>query len=203
MKKPLMDGATTVWLVRHASAAGTDGRCCGRLDVPLSPEGIVQARETAARLAQEKIAAVYSSGLRRALETGQMLADALQLDVTVLETLAEIDFGDFEGMTFEEIQRRYPEAFERWMTQPTNTRFPNGESFADMRDRVSRAVDPLLRRHRNESIAIVSHSGVIRFVIGRALSMPADQIFRLAQRHCAINRIKFTEEGPIVELMNG
>ena len=198
-----MDGATTVWLVRHASVAGTDGRCCGRLDVPLSPEGIIQARETVARLAQEKICAVYSSGLRRAVETGQMLADALQLNVTVLETLAEIDFGDFEGMTFEEIRRRYPEAFERWMTQPTNTRFPNGESFADMRDRVSRTVDPLLRRHRNESIAIVSHSGVIRFLIGRALSMPADQIFRLAQRHAAINRIKFTEDGPIVELMNG
>ena len=198
-----MNGATTVWLVRHGLAAGADGRCCGRLDVPLSPEGIIQARETAARLAQEKICAVYSSGLRRTLQTGQMLAAALQLNVTVLETLAEIDFGDFEGMTFEEIQRRYPEAFERWVTQPTNTRFPNGESFADMRDRVSSSVDALLRRHRNESIAIVSHSGVIRFLIGRALSMPADQIFRLAQRHCAINRIKFTEEGPIVELMNG
>jgi alpha-ribazole phosphatase/probable phosphoglycerate mutase len=203
MKESLMDGATTVWLVRHASTAGTDGRCCGRLDVPLSPEGIIQARETAARLAQEKIGAVYSSGLRRALETSQVLAGVLRLNVTVLGTLAEIDFGDFEGLTFEEIQRRYPEAFERWMTQPTNTRFPNGESFADMRDRVSRTVDALLRRHRNESIAIVSHSGVIRFLIGQALSMPADQIFRLAQRHAAINRIKFTEEGPIVELING
>jgi len=203
MKESLMDGATTVWLVRHASAAGTDGRCCGRLDVPLSPEGIVQARETAARLAQEKICAVYSSGLRRALETGQMLADALRLNVTVLETLAEIDFGDFEGMTFEDIQRRYPEVFERWMTQPTNTQFPNGESFADMRDRVNSTVDALMGRHRNESIAIVSHSGVIRLLIGQALSMPADQIFRLAQRHAAINRIKFTEQGPIVELING
>src|SRR5215470_7834467 len=146
MKESLMDGATTFWLVRHASVAGTDGRCCGRLDVPLSPEGIVQAREAAARLAQEKICAVYSSGLRRALETGQMLADALRLNVTVLETLAEIDFGDFEGMTFEDIQRQYPEVFERWMTQPTNTQFPNGESFADMRDRVAFRRHPPLDR---------------------------------------------------------
>jgi alpha-ribazole phosphatase len=198
-----MDAATTVWLVRHGSAAGIDGRCCGRLDVPLSPEGVVQARETAARLAQEKICAVYSSGLRRARETGQVLADALRLSVTVMEALAEIDFGDFEGMTYEEIQHRYPEAFDRWMTQPTNTQFPNGESFADMRDRVSSTVDAILRRHKNESIAIVSHSGVIRFLIGRALSMPAEQIFRLAQRHAAINRIRFTEQGPIVELVNG
>ena len=69
--------------------------------------------------------------------------------------------------------------------------------------RVNAALDSLLRRHRNESIAIVSHSGVIRFLIGWALSMPADQIFRLAQRHAAINRIRFTEQGPIVELING
>jgi alpha-ribazole phosphatase len=202
MKESRMNGATTVWLVRHGSPDGADGRCCGRLD-PLCPEGILQARETAARLAQEKICAVYSSGLRRALETGQMLADALRVDLTVLETLAEIDFGDFEGMTYEDIQRRYPEVFERWMTQPTNTQFPNGESFADMRDRVSSTVDALLSRHKNESIAIVSHSGVIRFLIARALSMPADQMFRLAQRHAAINRIQFTEKGPIVELING
>jgi broad specificity phosphatase PhoE len=141
--------------------------------------------------------------LRRARETGQVLADALRLNVTVKETLAEIDFGDFEGMTYEEIKRRYPEAFERWMTQPTNTQFPNGESFADMCDRVSRTVDALLSRHKSESFAIVSHSGVIRFLIGRALCMPADQIFRLAQRHAAINRIRFTEQGPIVELING
>lgn len=203
MGESRLNGATTVWLVRHGSTEGADGRCCGRLDVPLSPEGIVQARETAARLAQEEVCAVYSSGLRRALETGQILADALRVSLTPLETLAEIDFGDLEGMTYEDVQHHYPEVFERWMTQPTNTQFPNGESFADMRDRVNSTVDALLRRHRNQSIAIVSHSGVIRFLIGRALSMPADQMFRLAQRHAAINRIKFTLEGPIVELING
>jgi len=198
-----MSDATILWLVRHGVPADVAGRCHGRLDVPLSAVGIAQARDAASRLAQENISAVYSSGLRRAIETAQVLAEALRLDMTTISALAEIDFGDFEGMTYEEIQLRYPEAFEHWMQYPTDAQFPNGEKFSDMRTRVNGALDWLLRHHRNESIAIVAHSGVIRLLLGQALSMPADQIFRLSQSYGAINRIRYSENGPIVELVNG
>jgi len=65
------------------------------------------------------------------------------------------------------------------------------------------ALDVLLSRHRNQSIAVVAHAGVIRLVLGKTLSIPDNQIFRLAQRYGAINRIRYFEDGPIVELMNG
>jgi alpha-ribazole phosphatase len=198
-----MTDATTIWLVRHGLPDGVAGRCHGRLDVPLSAEGIAQAKKTAARLARENISAVYSSGLRRAIETAHILAEELRRDVTTIGALAEIDFGDFEGMTYEDIRQRYPEAFEHWMRNPAEAQFPNGENFTGMARRVNGALDLLLRRHRNESVAIVAHSGVIRLLLGQALSMPNDQIFRLSQDYGAINRIRYSEHGPIVELVNG
>ena len=198
-----MNDATTIWLVRHGMPDGVDGRCHGRLDVPLSAEGIAQATQAAARLARENIAAVYSSRLRRAIETAQIVAEALRLDLRTIDALAEIDFGDFEGMTYEDIQHQYPREFECWMRRPAENQFPHGENFTDLGRRVNGVLDLLLSRHRNESIAIVAHSGVIRFLMGQALSMPNDQIFRLSQRYGAINRIRYSEQGPIVELVNG
>jgi alpha-ribazole phosphatase len=198
-----MSGNTTIWLLRHGLPGAIEGRCHGRLDVPLSPEGMAQAKQTAARLAQENISAVYSSGLRRAIETAEIVGEELRLDIQTIGALAEIDFGDFEGMMYEDIQKQYPEAFDCWMSHPAEAQFPNGENFADLGRRVNGALDSLLSRHRNESIAIVAHSGVIRVLIGQALSIPSDQIFRLSQRYGAINRIRYSEYGPIVELVNG
>jgi broad specificity phosphatase PhoE len=96
-----------------------------------------------------------------------------------------------------------PSAFQSWMDHPTETHFPNGESFAAMRIRVLSAIELLRARHRKQSIAVVAHSGVSRIIFAAALSIPPDQIFRLAQRHAAINKIEYFDHGAVVELING
>src|SRR5437773_7063243 len=116
-----MDEATTVWLVRHGSPEGIDGRCYGRHDAPLSSEGITQARRVAQQLASEPISHIYSSTLRRALETARIVAEPHELNIQTVRELEEINFGDFEGMTYQDIQERSPEIFESWMTNPTQT----------------------------------------------------------------------------------
>jgi len=194
---------TTVWLIRHGIPIDSDGRCYGRRNVALSAEGIVQAKEVAKHLGGEPISHVYSSGLSRALDTARIVAEPHRLHVETVDALAEIHFGDLEGLRYEDIRQKYPECFESWITRPAETQFPNGESFTQMSGRVLGAFDVLVSRHRNQSIAVVAHSGVIRLVLGKALSIPDNQIFRLAQRYGAINRIRYFEDGPIVELMNG
>ena len=193
---------TTVWLVRHAVPDGSNGRCYGRLDVPLSPDGILQARHIADQLAHEAISCVYSSSLSRAVDTARILAEIHNLTVQIIDDFAEINFGDLEGLSYEEIEKRHPNTFESWMKRPTTTHFPNGESFEQMRTRVLNALDGVLSRHRNQTIAIVSHAGVIRTVLAKALGIPDDHIFRLAQGYGAINKIKYFDDGPVVELMN-
>jgi alpha-ribazole phosphatase len=198
-----MEEPTRVWLVRHAQPADLNGRCYGRHDTGLSPDGVLQAKEVAQRLAHEPLATVYSSPLNRALETARIVAGPHRLPVEVVSGLVEIDFGDFEGLTYEDIQSRYPAEFRSWMERPTETQFPNGESFAAMRRRVLSAVDILKNRHCRQSIAIVSHSGVARILLAEALAVSSHEIFRLGQRYSAINRIDYFGHGAVVELMNG
>jgi alpha-ribazole phosphatase/probable phosphoglycerate mutase len=194
--------STTVWLVRHGLAEGSQGRCCGRYDQPLSSEGVLQSQRIAEYLGRRPISQVYSSKLQRALQTARIVAEPHGLEVCALEELAEIHFGDIEGLTYPDIEERFPEVFRSWMNQPTQTKFPNGESFAEMRERVLGVLASLLSRHPHQSVAVVTHAGVIRVLLGQALSIPDTHVFRLAQREGAINRIDYFEHGAIVELLN-
>jgi broad specificity phosphatase PhoE len=169
----------------------------------LSEQGVNQAKELVGRLAGESIPNIYSSPLERAAETARYLAEARGLTLQTLDGLSEMNFGDLEGLRYEEIQSGWPDVYHSWMTKPIETEFPNGESFSVMSRRVMGTLDLLLSRHRQEPIAVVTHLGVIRLLLGRVLSIPDDHIFRIAQRHTAINRIDFFEHGPIVELING
>ena len=195
--------STIVWMVRHTAAEGSEGRCCGRWDVPLSDEGIRQAHRVAHMLQSEPFTQVYSSSLMRAVQTARIIAEPRHLAVEPVADLAEIHFGDLESLTYSEIERQFPEVFRSWMRSPTEIEFPNGESFARMRARIWRAMESLISRHTDETILIVSHAGVIRVLLGRALGMPDDMIFRLSQNYGAINRIDYLESGPIVQLVNG
>ena len=198
-----MDAPTTIWFIRHGLPDGADDRCCGRYNVRLSTDGIQQAKAIATRLARESISNFYSSNLSRAVETARIVVEPHGLLFQTLDELAEMNFGDLEGLRYEEIQQRYPEIFQSWMTRPTETRFPNGESFTEMKGRVLSTLDLLLSRHRNQSIGIVTHAGVIRLIIAQALCIPDNQIFKLVQDYGAINRIEYFVQGPVVKLMNG
>src|SRR5262245_33095324 len=109
-------------------------RVFGRLDVALSDTGRAHAEQIAEALADEPIAAVYSSPRRRALDTARPLARALGLEPVVVDDLREIDFGELEGLTVPEIAERFPDAVT-WMTAPAGAAFPGGESVAALQER--------------------------------------------------------------------
>jgi broad specificity phosphatase PhoE len=113
-----------------------------------------------------------------------------------------LDFGEFEGRTYDEIAATYPDVYRQWMDHPTETQFPGGEHFCEMRARVTVATRDLRTRHAGQSIALVTHGGVIRIILSDALGMEAANIFRIGQRYGAINVIRCFGETPMVELVN-
>jgi len=119
-----------------------------------------------------------------------------------IEELAEIDFGDFEGLLYDEIAARYPETYRQWMEKPTQVRFPNGECFAEMQERVMKAFRGILARHEGETVALVSHGGVNRIIIAWALRMPEDCLFRLAQPYAAVSLLELVEGVPSLQVLN-
>ena len=189
-------------LVRHAEPTEhAHGRCYGSLDVGLAAAG----REHAAQLAEELAAvpydAVYASPRTRARETAGPLAAARGLSVVVADDLREIDFGAFEGRTYEEIELSEPDIFAAWMTTPTAVRFPGGESYGDLRVRASRALDEIRAAH--DAAVVVTHGGVIRAGVASWLELPDHAIFRLDQSYCGVTVVEWVENAPIVRVLNG
>ena len=198
-----MEGNTRIWIIRHGEPAPeTRGRCYGHLDVDLSGNGRRQVQAVASKLRDETFRAIYSSPRQRALESAAILAEGSRVTVTIEERFREIDFGSFEGRLYDEIAQEYPEIYRQWMEHPTETHFPNGESFVQMQARVTEAAREIYAGHRGETIAILSHGGVNRILLAAALGVANENIFHIAQRFAAMNLVVLIGDYPSVELMN-
>ncbi|WP_239470382.1 histidine phosphatase family protein [Archangium violaceum] len=199
----LPKGVTRMVLVRHGQPVEEmRGRCYGRLDVGLSASGRLQAERAARFLAEAPLLRIYASPRQRALESAAPLAELKGMAVDTEEAFRELDFGLFEGLSYEEAEKRHPEVYAEWMAHPTQVRFPEGESYPEMRERVRSAGRALRTRHAGETFVLVSHGGVNRTLLAEALGMPDANLFRLEQGYGAVNIIDFYGEEPIVKLMN-
>lgn len=192
-----------LFLVRHAEAEeSARGRCYGSLDVGLSAKGRSQCVELARAFASEPIAAVVSSPRIRAVETAAAIAEPHGLEVCVVPDLRELDFGELEGRTYDEIAASLPEVYAAWMTKPTEVRFPGGESYADLHVRSLAAVSRLRTADEGQTVVAVTHGGVVRAVLSHVLGMPAERIFRLAVDPASTTTIEWLGDEPNVLRVN-
>ncbi|SRR5579883_1298075 len=197
-----MSVQTALWLIRHPEPAGGAGRCYGTLDLPLSETGKLQAQALARKLAAEPLAAVYTSPRERCRYAASLLAEACGCPSEVVDDLRELDHGEWEGRAYDEIAAADPELYRKWMTQPCEVRFPDGECLADVRQRVLPAAAALRARHRGEAIAAITHVGPLRIILADALGMPAEHMFRIGQSFGGANLIRYWGEIPQVEFLN-
>lgn len=194
---------TRVWLIRHGEPEQeAHGRCYGTLDVGLSIAGRKQMERVVEYLKKEHFNAIYTSPRQRALESARILASFQSCGCEENAGLREIHFGDFEGLTYDEIAVRYPDLYRQWMETPTLVQFPNGECFAEMRARVLQAFEAILRKREGQAIALVTHGGVIRVLLAWVLQIPDACLFRLAQDYAAMNLLQWIEGVPTVRSMN-
>lgn len=171
-------GVTRLVLVRHGETeVASRGIIAGRLDPALSARGVDQAWAAAARLAPARLAAVYSSPSRRALESARPIAEPRGLAPIRDAGLLEIDFGVLEGLTFEEASVRHPDVAAAWLSRPHEIVFPGGESLQDVRDRALRSVAAIVARHPSAAVALVCHAGPIRLLIAEALGLAQERVF--------------------------
>jgi broad specificity phosphatase PhoE len=153
-----------VLFVRHGDIAADMSRYWGHTDVPLNDTGIRQAGQLACRLAGDLIDLVYSSDLRRAMDTAAILAESHRLPVVSCPELREIDFGQCEGLTFEEMKERRPETEGIWTADGQGTRFPGGESVLALTERVTTFAERL-RCESYSTALVVAHGGSLRVLV--------------------------------------
>jgi alpha-ribazole phosphatase len=158
---------TKVFLVRHgATDWNKEKRAQGHADIDLNAEGHKQASAVADELSHQTLVAVYSSDLKRARDTAQAIASAHGLQVTIDKDLREIDQGEWEGLTTDEIRSRWPDL---WGPNRHYNARPGGESPHQVKERAMRALTKAVNAHPDESIAVVSHGGTIRWLSAEAL----------------------------------
>ncbi len=154
-----------IWLVRHAATQWSGTRYCGRSDPPLCRAGLDDALALASKLAPRTgDADVWSSPLRRARQT----AECFGRDVRVDERLREVDFGDAEGRTFDELAARYPEIARGLAAGESRIDWPGGEPWSDLDLRVAAVWEAL--RSSGRDVVVVSHGGPLRRLVLRALA---------------------------------
>ena len=188
--------APRIIAIRHGETAwNVDTRIQGHLDIPLNDPGLWQARQLARALADEPVAAIYTSDLQRARATAQALADTTGAPLTPEPDLRERSFGHFQGRTFAQIEAELPEDALRWRKRDPHYAPEGGESLTSLRTRIDSTVHRLAARHPGELVVLVAHGGVLdviyRLATGQEIQAP--RTWQLA--NAAINRLLWTPQG--------
>jgi len=179
-------------LVRHgATDWNLQGRCQGVTDRELSEVGVRQAEQIAALLSSESIQAIYSSDLRRARQTADLISQPHNLPVLIEENIRELNHGALEGLTFNEIKQSYSEFLARWRTEPAEIQIPGGEKLTDVAERAWEGVARIAERHvAADSIVVVSHNFPILGIVCRVTGTDLNNYRSFHLDPCSVTRLQ-------------
>ena len=196
---------TRIYLIRHGETANAGEVCFnGHFDVDLSDKGREQSHLLAKALRNLPIDAVYSSNLKRTQIGAKFIADGHNLKHVPYKELRELAFGDWEGLSVSEVNRKYPEKLKERLKNIELFRVEGGESFFQLNDRVLPKFRDILADHPSGNIVIFCHGGVIRTILAHVLEIPIKNLFRINQPYASVNIIQYYEGGnPVVDLMAG
>ena len=192
-------------LVRHGE---TDWNLARRYqsysDIPLNQNGIQQAQLLAKRLATEKIDAIYSSDLSRATETARYIANEHEQVSTIQcdPRWRELSFGKWEGLNHEELQTQWQTEVNAWYADPVNVSPPDGETMLQMSTRVQSGLDELKSKYSEETVLVVTHSGVIQVLLCLLLGMELNRYWQFHVVQASLTILNLYEDAAILEVFN-
>ncbi len=157
----------------------------GKIDIELNETGIKQAELLAEYLRVVKIEAIYSSPLKRALKTAEVIASRHKLDVQIAPGLFDLDFGEWQGLPSQEVRKKYRELYAEWTRNPHHVKMPGGESLNDVRERALGVVDEVIARYEG-TVILVSHRVVNKVLICALLGLDNSHFWQIRQDTCGI-----------------
>ncbi|HJV57695.1 MAG TPA: histidine phosphatase family protein [Methylomirabilota bacterium] len=192
-----------ILLLRHAETDwNRERRFQGWRDVPLSATGREQAESAARLLAATRIDAVWSSPLARARDTAAIIAAPHRLAVQESEAFREMGFGDWEGLTRDEVRERFPEAHRTWAETPHEAAWAGAETLAAVRARALAGLEALRAAHTGQTICLVSHGITGRLLILEALGLGPDRLWSFQLSSTGISELEFRDDWTTLHRMN-
>lgn len=192
-----------ILLLRHAETDwNRERRYQGWRDIPLSPTGREQAESAGRLLAASPLAAVWSSPLARARETAALIAAPHTLAVREADAFKEMGFGDWEGLTRDEVRERFPDAHRAWAETPHEAAWPGAEALGVVRARALAGLEALREAHQGQTVCLVSHGITSRILILEALGLGLDRLWSLQLSPTGISELEFRDDWTTLRRMN-
>ncbi len=190
-------------LTRHGETDwNLERKTQGRTDTSLTEAGRAQARGLAKRLINMSFDCVYTSPLERAAETARILAASRSVPVISDQALTELNFGEWEGLTFAEIGEAFPEQLEIWSQAPNACPIPGGEPFMAVVERCEAFLKRLVERHEGFTVAAVSHSVPTKVIAALCLGVPLDKLHNIRIDNVSFTVIDFYGGRTVVRVLN-
>ena len=191
-------------LIRHGESTwNQERRVQGHMDPSLSDRGRAQAELLASRLKGRPFASLYTSPLRRALETASVLGESVGYRPEPVAGLQEIRLGAWEGKTTEEIRAIYGNAYDRWLDAPLDAGGPpGGEAVRDFQQRAVATLEDLRTAHHDGDLLVVTHGGVIKVYLCYILGLDLNQMFRIKADNTAVTEVLFQRGRATLALLN-
>lgn len=195
---------TRLIFVRHAEAEGNKyRRFHGWTDSNITEKGHLQAKRVAERLKSMEVDVIYSSSLKRTMQTASYISEALNLPIIVSDKMKEINGGDWEDVPWIELQKRWPDEYEVWENRPYEHRMPNGESMAEFQKRLLDEVRRIIRENEGRNVLIVTHGTAIRAMLCHFRECTLEEMINVAWcDNTAITIIDY-EDGRFTTVVEG
>jgi len=194
---------TKVYLVRHGQTAwNLEEVFRGRADIPLDETGKKEVHLAGEALKDERLHAIYSSPLSRSMETAENIAKFQNIPVTPLEPIIDISYGEWEGKSLVEVQEKYPDLYSLWLREPHKIQFPGGENLNDVRRRTMAAVEGLVAKHTDDTIALVAHRVPNKVICCALLGIDNSNFWRIQQDTASTNGFIYKNGQWIVSFLN-
>ena len=178
---------TELIIVRHGETEWNVAEVFrGQIDIDLSETGVKQAELLGGYLSTPTIEAIYSSPLKRALKTAEIIARPHKLKVNVEPDLIDLNFGRWQGLSHQEVKEQYAELYAKWIAHPEQVRMPDGETLDDVRKRVTRISHKVTEKHRG-TIILVGHRVVNKVLICALLGLDNSHFWKIRQDTCGIS----------------
>jgi len=165
----------------------------GQVDIDLSETGVKQAKLLAEYLSTSEIEAIYSSPLKRARKTAEIIARPHKLKVSADPDLTDFDFGQWQGLSHEEVKEKYGDLYTKWVTHPEQVSMPGGENLEDVAGRIIRFRNRIIASHHG-TILIVGHRVVNKVMLCTMLELDNSHFWKIRQDTCGISILTYQDE---------
>jgi len=195
---------TKIILIRHGATTWNKlGKYYGWTDIDLSEDGIMQAKCLAENFPVSKIDKIYSSDLRRAYNTAEYIGSKFHCKVQTNKNLREMNFGKWEGLVYQEVLAQWPAEVEKFIEHPNKVKIPDGETFAQVQQRVMNSINNILAVNNNKTVVVVVHGVVIAVTLAAVLGVDLQYLGNFQQSNTGVNILSYKQEKWKVELING